>query len=137
MVARNTVTRNNRRSEAKWGCYMDGAWAWAAGLFEGEGSIVTGRKGRLVQLWLRTTDLDVLQRFAEIVGAGNITVVKLRPCHTKQQYSWCIGDVQNVGRILTYMRPWLGTRRGVRADEGLEFLRARGWSPSFSPARAD
>jgi hypothetical protein len=44
--------------------------AWAAGLFEGEGSI-THVYGR-TQLRIHMTDFEVLERFLEIIGAGRI-----------------------------------------------------------------
>jgi hypothetical protein len=101
-------------------------WAWAAGLFEGEGSIILGKtRYRQPALWLRTTDRDVLERFAQIVGAGYITECALRECHTKQQYSWSIGSRAEVRRILLQMRPWFGVRRGAKADEVLAFVAAK------------
>jgi hypothetical protein len=45
--------------------------AWAAGLFEGEGSIVISREGR-VALQVHMTDEDVMRHLAEVLG-GNIT----------------------------------------------------------------
>jgi hypothetical protein len=108
---------------------MDGSWAWAAGLFEGEGSIVV--RERQVHLWLRTTDLDVLERFVEIVDAGNITTCKMRPCHTKQQYSWCISRREDVARILNAFSPWLGERRRAKAAEALGWIATKEGNPPF------
>jgi hypothetical protein len=105
-------------------------WAWAAGLFEGEGSIILSRRHyRQPQLWLRTTDPDVLERFVQIVGAGRITECALRECHTKPQYSWCICSRSEVRRILLQMRPWLGRRRAEKADEVLAFIDAKEGNP--------
>ena len=53
------------------------AIAWAAGLFEGEGTI-TRCDGRL-HLRMQLTDLEVLERFAEIVGTGKIYGPYTRP----------------------------------------------------------
>jgi len=49
--------------------------AWAAGLFEGEGSVCwlnmsTTNQRRVPNLGLSTTDEDVIRRFHSIVGVG-------------------------------------------------------------------
>lgn len=44
--------------------------AWAAGLFEGEGTITTS--GGRPRLALKMTDVEPVQRFAEIVGYGRL-----------------------------------------------------------------
>lgn len=111
---------------------MNADWAWAAGLFEGEGSIVV--RERQVVICLRTTDLDVLRKFVAIVGYGQIRPVKLRPFHNRQQHAWFIGHKAEVFRILTAMRPWLGERRGAKADEALEWIARRDGHPPFSSA---
>jgi hypothetical protein len=44
--------------------------AWAAGLFEGEGTIVDSTGS--VQLRVKMTDLDVLERLLDVFGVGDI-----------------------------------------------------------------
>jgi hypothetical protein len=44
--------------------------AWAAGLFEGEGTIVDSAGP--VQLRVKMTDLDVLERLLDVFGVGEI-----------------------------------------------------------------
>jgi hypothetical protein len=50
--------------------------AWAAGLFEGEGTIViagnNGIKGCRIQLAVEMVDEDVVRKFARIAGFGSI-----------------------------------------------------------------
>lgn len=105
--------------------------AWAAGLFEGEGSIVTRPQiyhrhpSPTVSLWLRTTDLDVLERFAGVVAYGNITRVRRRACHTKAQFSWSMSARVEVIRVLDLLYPWFGLRRKEKALEALELLHER------------
>lgn len=82
-------------------------FAWAVGLFEGEGTIHAGRKGprgasrSQRRLCLGTTDLDVLQRFHAAVGVGKIDgprIVKDR------KTAECLA-------LLDRMEPLLGQRR--------------------------
>jgi hypothetical protein len=44
--------------------------AWAAGLFEGEGTIVDSTGS--VQLRVKMTNLDVLERLVDVFGVGEI-----------------------------------------------------------------
>jgi hypothetical protein len=44
--------------------------AWAAGLFEGEGTIVDSTGS--VQLRVKMTDLDVLEKLFDVFGVGGI-----------------------------------------------------------------
>ena len=103
--------------------------AWAAGLFEGEGSMSTPSYetqsfGTAYQAVLEivTSDLDVLERFISIVGAGS----QPRPYnkgakgtlpHHKQCYSWCCTNRVEVRRILSLFMPYFGMRRMMRAKE--------------------
>ena len=94
--------------------------AWAAGLFEGEGTI-----SRNNQLVLRMTDQDVVQRFADIMGVGN--VVELHPPNHKAKgwapfYSWSIQRRDEVKRILDMFLPYFGDRRAHKALDILDRL---------------
>jgi hypothetical protein len=72
-----------------------------------------------------TSDLDVLERFISIVGAGsdprpyNKGAKGTLP-HHKQCYSWCCTNRVEVRRILSLFMPYLGMRRMMRAKELLE-----------------
>lgn len=100
--------------------------AWAAGLFEGEGCIVIspGATGQLrVALHLASTDLDVVETFHRIVGAGGIhKKTKKVKSHHKQQYQWGLGTNAQCDRILRLLVPWFGLRRGARAREAIAVL---------------
>lgn len=100
--------------------------AWAAGLFEGEGCIVISSSPSghpRVGLSLASTDLDVVERFMEVMQAGGIhaKTKKVKP-HHKQQYLWGTGTNGDMERVLETLRPWFRTRRGARADEALAVL---------------
>jgi hypothetical protein len=95
--------------------------AWAAGLFEGEGTIT--QNSGVVNLRVTSTDGDVLDRFAEVVGAGKVygSYVYTRPdgCKRKPFYVWvCQGSaIEDVVRMLVI---WLSPRRLKQAqDHGL------------------
>lgn len=94
--------------------------AWAAGLFEGEGCIFLSNNpngSKQARLEIRMTDKDVLERFCEIVGRGE---VKSRdydqaPNSLKRVYKWGVYDCDSVRRILAMLLPYLGNRRSKKA----------------------
>lgn len=105
--------------------------AWAAGLFEGEGSIEVNHPPRSrsgVRLHLNTTDLDVLEKFAAVVRCGSIREVTapsiVRP-HWKTCWSWRISTKDDCRRLLNAWLPYLGARRTARAQEALQLLDAK------------
>lgn len=93
--------------------------AWAAGLFEGEGTF--DWHGCQIRVTMSLTDLDVLQRFASIVGNGTISgPIKRKDAkpHWKPCWHWwAIG--QNVVTICFAFLPYLGQRRSAKAREVL------------------
>ena len=93
---------------------------WAAGLFEGEGCITTrqGSKNALRHtLDINMTDRDVMENFAEVVGAKLLGPYK--PASAKQHHQpfWrvCIGSKSEVRRVLELLLPHLGERRAYKA----------------------
>jgi hypothetical protein len=102
-------------------------WAWAAGLFEGEGHIehrqVSQGPGRKLkwkrELVLGMTDEDVVRRFHAIVGVGTVRLQR-RP---KDKPEWANCWIWNCSRwdetepTLRRLLPWLGDRRGAAAKE--------------------
>lgn len=95
--------------------------AWAAGLFEGEGCI--SNNGRVsVDLTLKMTDKDVVDRFHEIVGVGYRTEVPPKK-NWKRQYGWKTGAKADVLTVLDLLEPYFGQRRkeaSLAARERLE-----------------
>ena len=97
--------------------------AWAAGLFEGEGSIYVRRTPPFyVQLMIVSTDRDVLTRFAGVARAGNVRLAVKATATHKAQYRWHTARRDEVARILAGLRPWFGQRRAARCDEALAWL---------------
>ena len=92
--------------------------AWAAGLFEGEGSI-TYRSGGYFQLQMSMTDFDVIRRFGQIVGIDKYYTKPKRKEHHKDQLVWYCKKKSEIIRILELFLPYFGDRR---AHKALNFL---------------
>jgi hypothetical protein len=90
--------------------------AWAAGLFEGEGSFGL-RKNGTVLLSLASTDQDIIQRFRTIVGTGQVSS-KPPGKNGRRKRLWRVDviRVDDVLRIVDMLYPWLGERRRAAAD---------------------
>lgn len=100
--------------------------AWAAGLFEGEGTIVIqcSRHNHGIRMSLGMSDRDVVERFAEVVGCGTIYEAKQRDPRHKTMWRWQCGRAAQVIEIVDAMRPWLGQRRTTKADEVIAWARS-------------
>lgn len=114
--------------------------AWAAGVFEGEGTIVTfGPTKRQRSLSVSMTDEDVIRRFAAVVGVGKIygpygyaNGKSRRREHHKQYWRWTAATKHSVLAAAQMFLPWMGQRRAQKLNEAIEAvkqLRVRvGWS---------
>jgi hypothetical protein len=107
--------------------------AWAAGLFEGEGCLSSSPRGKRrngVQLRLGSTDLDVVQRFAEVVACGTIQPPRKwsgeHRKHWKPLHDWCLYDAASVAYVIEMLLPWFGERRRAKALEVLAIAREIG-----------
>ena len=94
--------------------------AWAAGLFEGEGTIthVSRRRDTFdLVVGLKMTDEDIVRRFDEIVDRGKVYGPYLPPSHgdrRKPFWYWvAFGDAGH--DVLDLIGAWLGTRRIAQA----------------------
>ena len=99
--------------------------AWAAGLFEGEGSFTfmmrDGKYGAIVAE-LGMTDEDRVRQFHKIIGVGNVTThPKPLKAHWKTMHIWKTASFEGAQAVICMLWPWLGPRRRNRA---LELLRA-------------
>lgn len=93
--------------------------AWAAGLFEGEGSILCP-SGHYQRLRLGMTDEDVVRRFQAIAGCGTVRRAQPRAAGWRPLFVWQVSDRGNVSRLLGLWLPYFGGRRAERAVEALE-----------------
>lgn len=92
--------------------------AWAAGLFEGEGSCGIGSGQRQPRLQLVMTDRDVVDRFAEVIGVGNVRTYHRPP--NKRYWQWSVQSQSDVLHVLNLLWPYLGQRRLQAATEVIE-----------------
>ena len=99
---------------------------WAAGLFEGEGCIhilqQKLKKKTYRTLSLSMTDLDVIERFVDVVGYGNLRGPCMAKLSTKPYWQWNICKRPEVSRILKMFLPHFGKRRAERAIEAINHL---------------
>jgi hypothetical protein len=99
--------------------------AWAAGLFEREGSIISKKPGSSVRLQLNMTDEDCIQMLYDVCG-GHI----YGPYNTadrphaqsdgrerKPYWVWCTHGTPHAMWVLNTLYPYLHGRRKARALE--------------------
>lgn len=94
--------------------------AWAAGLFEGEGSFVARKKQSTQKQYfsavLETSDQDVLLRFLEVVGVGKVSGPYTGQKRVKPTWRWAAYGLEGK-QAAEIFRPFLGLRRTARLDE--------------------
>jgi hypothetical protein len=87
--------------------------AWAAALFEGEGTVGVHKHssgGRSFRAQIASTDLDVLEHFAEIVGMGSRRGPDIKPGR-KPVWYWQLSNYGQLVELFDMFRPWLCDRR--------------------------
>jgi hypothetical protein len=95
--------------------------AWAAGLFEGEGTVGTQKQNRVrIRFAVAMTDRDVLERFHRIVGCGSMTGPSWHSGSTKPQWRWSATAANDALHLADLFRPFLGERRLVQLDRALD-----------------
>lgn len=92
--------------------------AWAAGLFEGEGSCFVGSGQRQPIVAVVMTDVDVVERFAEIMGCGYVNNYRRPP--NKRFWRWSVTGRDDVLSVLGLLWPYLGERRREAATVVIE-----------------
>jgi hypothetical protein len=86
--------------------------AWAAGLFEGDGSIT--RNGTVPVLQMKLCDEDVLRRFSDIMRVGTVYgpySYEQADGHKRKPFWVWNCQSANAEHALRCMAPWLGYRR--------------------------
>lgn len=102
--------------------------AWAAGLFEGEGTVTAKRgkgAGHRYQAAVIMTDEDVLRRFAEVIGLGKF-YGPYQPANpnAKPIWRWMTTRNAEIERMSALLGPWLGARRMARFTEAIADINA-------------
>jgi LAGLIDADG-like domain len=93
--------------------------AWAAGLFEGEGTMyIANDRWRQPTVSVTSTDLDVLEKFASIMGVGKVYKRQDNRKETyKTAYKWSVQSRNDVVQVLELLMPFLCSRRKAKAEE--------------------
>ena len=100
------------------------ALSWAAGLFEGEGSLSQKTEGTWV-LKLKMTDVDVVKQFASMYGLKVNAWKHSTPEHYKQPFETATGKRDLIFQIVSDFYPYLGKRRRAKCDEFLMWYAAK------------
>lgn len=87
---------------------------WAAGLFEGEGTVTVCR--REPRLALKMTDLGTVEEFAAVLGVGKV-YGPYRPLPPRRAYLYWVAAGRDGWIAWAQMSPWLSQRRWERFDE--------------------
>lgn len=102
----------------------DAELAWAAGLFEGEGTItrMTAKSSQTrFNAAVIMTDEDVLRRFSEVVGLGKL-YGPYQPTNPKAKpiWRWTLRRYTELVELYELIGPWMGQRRSARFVSALE-----------------
>lgn len=92
-------------------------WAWAAGLYEGEGTVTKSKNGTTYTISMGMTDEDVVRRFHQVIGCGKV----YGPYQPKRQGSkpfwrWSVSDKKGTLRFAERVLGWLGQRRQTQLN---------------------
>ena len=93
--------------------------AWAAGLFEGEGTMYMDGNQPIMEIGM--TDYDVIQRYADFTEGGYIRT-KERPNNWKTVFIHRIKGRHKVTELLETFLPYFGNRRAHKALDILDHL---------------
>lgn len=96
--------------------------SWAAGLYEGEGSIVTGTaRFRSLRLTMGSVDPDVLEKLMSVIGGvlnGPYRQASMK-AHHKSMWRWQLSGAVKTQAVLRLFWPYLGERRKQQAANAL------------------
>ena len=93
--------------------------AWAAGLFEGEGTMYMSGKKPVMEIGM--TDRDVIERYKDFAECGWIRT-KIRPHPWKTMYIHRTNGRHLITEILEAFLPYFGDRRAHKALDILDSL---------------
>lgn len=97
------------------------AICWAAGLFEGEGTVTTSRNRR--RLCVRMVERSSIDRFFAIVGRGRVygpyanTSAEARDGYQRSDVFMWVAEQEDADAVAAMLRPHLTPWRRERLDE--------------------
>ena len=96
-------------------------FAWAIGIFEGEGCLTYDSKNDKWDMKVKMTDMDVLWSFYEAIGCvGNLNGLRKSPStpdHYKPIGQWKTGDRKLIYELVIRFYPYMHVRRRAKCDE--------------------
>lgn len=94
--------------------------AWAAGLYEGEGSIFRPVKGKYYpRLTVTLTDPESLETFRNIVGVGAVVGPYPRGLH-KPYWNYRLNGLEQVEKVVDLLIPRLSKGRKEQIEKVLD-----------------
>jgi hypothetical protein len=102
--------------------------AWAAGFFDGEGSVYMRDSGNKNKAYLYATvaisqnDTEVLERFRAAVGLGSITGPVSYKDKTLPMYQLRIGSYPEVVKVKELLWPFLSSKKKEQFDHVLSIV---------------
>jgi hypothetical protein len=93
--------------------------AWAAGMFEGEGTVHQHRHS--VDVSISSTDEDVIKHWGAVVGRGRLYGPYQRKDGHKPIFEWKIGRNEDARAVYELFKPWLGIRRTAQFEKAFEW----------------
>lgn len=115
-------------------------YAWAAGIFEGEGCIYGGTqqggKYPAPVVVVKMTDRDIVERLTEVLPFGSFYAIPKWEAGRKQPFQWRATGFTSLERFAEVIGPWLGERRTEKLNEVLAMKRVKEYGPDCaSPSR--
>lgn len=101
--------------------------AWLAGLLEGEGSFIefleTRNKKWRCKIYLKMTDLDIIERVQYLTGMGSICTAESpsKPSHYKKAWQWQVQSIPEAIKLMEMLLPLMGQRRSEKITTILEY----------------
>ena len=96
-------------------------FAWAIGIFEGEGCLTYDSKNDKWDMKVKMTDMDVLWSFYEAIGCvGNLNGLRKSPStpdHYKPIGQWKTGNRKLIYELVIRFYPYMHERRRAKCDE--------------------
>ena len=96
-------------------------FAWAIGIFEGEGCLSYSQSGDNWEMSVEMTDMDVLWSYYEAIGCvGNLTGLKKRPSRAenhKPSGRWRTQKRDLIRDLIIRFYPYMHERRRAKCDE--------------------
>jgi hypothetical protein len=100
--------------------------AWAAGLFEGEGTFGVFKNGKnsnpCTHMRIVMSDEDTVRKFHEVAGVGAVHGPQVMKNAKKLMWQWRCQKSGDIAILIHAFYPYLSIRRQLKADEILNYI---------------